>query len=281
MHNRPRSFTRFVLGFLAAFLASLTVGTEATQAETIIIQSTTSTQNSGLYDVLLPQFETDTGIKARVVAVGTGQAIKNAMRCDGDVLIVHAKKAEEEFVAQGYGVIRQDLMYNDFILVGPKADPIGVGKTQSIQDALILIARANARFASRGDDSGTHKKELQLWAPTTVNVARASGTWYREMGAGMGATLNAAIGMDAYTLTDRATWIAFENKRNHTIIFEGDEKLYNQYGIVSINPERCANLKTEAAQHFIDWMTSEKGQTAIGAYRRDGQQLFFPNAHEK
>ena len=153
-------------------------------------------------------------------------------------------------------------MYNDFILVGPKADKIGVRNSTSIQDALILIARANARFASRGDDSGTHKKERALWAPTNVNVARASGTWYREMGAGMGATLNAAIGMNAYTLTDRATWIAFENKRNHTI--EGDKKLHNQYGIVSINPEHCKNLKTEAAQSFIDWMTSEKGQKHCG-----------------
>lgn len=263
---------------LLTSIAISCLGLSVALGETIIIQSTTSTQNSGLYDLLLPQFEADTGIKARVVAVGTGQAIKNAARCDGDVLIVHAKKAEEDFVASGYGTARHDLMYNDFILVGPKADPIGVSKTHSIHEALILIARANARFASRGDDSGTHKKELQLWAPTTVNVARASGTWYREMGAGMGATLNAAIGMDAYTLTDRATWIAFENKRNHTIIIEGDEKLYNQYGIVSINPERCAKLKTEAAQSFVDWMISDKGQTAIGAYKRDDQQLFFPNA---
>lgn len=263
---------------IAGLLSVISVFSAKALAETIIIQSTTSTQNSGLYDVLLPQFEAETDIKARVVAVGTGQAIKNAARCDGDVLIVHAKKAEEEFINAGFGTQRQDLMYNDFILVGPKADKIGVGKTQSIQEALILIARANARFASRGDDSGTHKKELQLWAPTTVNVARASGTWYREMGAGMGATLNAAIGMDAYTLTDRATWIAFQNKRDHTIILEGDEKLYNQYGIISINPERCTNLKQKSAQVFIDWMTSEKGQNAIAAYQRDGQQLFFPNA---
>jgi len=257
------------------------LGLNVALAETIIIQSTTSTQNSGLYDALLPQFETDTSIKARVVAVGTGQAIKNAARCDGDVLIVHAKKAEKEFVAAGYGIKRHNLMYNDFILVGPKADPIGVAKTPSIHEALILIARANARFVSRGDDSGTHKKELQLWAPTTVNVTRASGAWYREMGAGMGATLNAAIGMNAYTLTDRATWIAFENKRDHTIIIEGDKKLHNQYGIVSLNPERCTKLKTAAAQSFIDWMISEKGQAAIGAYKRDNQQLFFPNALKK
>lgn len=263
-----------------AAVASIFMMVMPAMAETIIIQSTTSTQNSGLYDVLLPQFMQDTGIDARVVAVGTGQAIENAKRCDGDVLLVHAMADELKFIKDGYGVRRDDVMYNDFVLIGPKSDVIGVAESATIIDALQLIARANARFASRGDDSGTHKKELNLWARTGVNVGRASGTWYREMGAGMGATLNAAVGMNAYTLSDRATWVAFENKQNHGIIFEGDDDLFNQYGIITLSVERCPNIKHQSAQIFIDWILSEKGQSAIANYKRFDQQLFFPNAQK-
>lgn len=267
---------QFLLGAVSALMMAAPA-----KAETIIIQSTTSTQNSGLYEALLPQFSDATGIEARVVAVGTGQAIENAKRCDGDVLVVHAKAAELKFIEEGFGIRRDDLMYNDFVLIGPKSDAINVAESTNIIDALQLIARANARFASRGDDSGTHKKELALWGPTGVNVGRASGTWYREMGSGMGATLNAAVGMNAYTLSDRATWIAFENKQNHGIIFEGDDRLFNQYGIVALSADRCPNIKHEAAQIFIDWMLSPEGQSAIANYKRFDQQLFFPNAEKQ
>src|SRR6056297_759784 len=213
-----------------ATLALLALGGPAAAAEPfIIVQSTTSTQNSGLYDAILPQFEAESGIDVRVVAVGTGQAIKNAANCDGDVLFVHAKPAEEEFVAKGYGTARHDVMYNDFVIVGPAADPAGIAGGSDVEPALAAIAEARAPFASRGDDSGTNKKEMALWAETTADPREASGTWYRETGSGMGATLNTATAMGAYTLTDRATWIAFGNKGDFRILIEGDPALFNQY----------------------------------------------------
>ncbi len=244
----------------------------------ITVQSTTSTQNSGLLDYLLLQFTSKTGIEVRVVAVGTGQAIKNARNGDGDVLLVHAKPAEEKFVAEGFGVKRFDLMYNDFVVVGPAADPAKVGGMKDALAAFGKIAAANAPFASRGDDSGTHKKELSLWKQAGVDVAAASGGWYRETGSGMGATLNAGVGMGAYVLTDRATWIAFRNKGDFQIQVEGDKSLFNQYGIILVNPAKHANIKAEWGQAFVDWMLAEEGQAAIAAYKVDGQQLFFPNA---
>ncbi|MEM6490726.1 MAG: substrate-binding domain-containing protein [Pseudomonadota bacterium] len=244
----------------------------------IIVQSTTSTQNSGLYDAILPQFQAATGIEARVVAVGTGQAIRNARNGDGDVLLVHAKAAEEAFVADGFGVERFDLMYNDFVLVGPASDPAGVAGTDGPDAALRAIAAAEAPFASRGDDSGTHKKELALWADAGVGAAAASGTWYRETGSGMGATLNIAVGMGAYALTDRATWIKFGNKGDHRILAEDDPRLFNQYGVIRVNDAKYPNVKSDDAQAFIDWLLSAAGQSAIAAYRIDGQQAFFPNA---
>lgn len=244
----------------------------------IIVQSTTSTQNSGLYDALLPEFKEMSGIEVRVVAVGTGQAIKNATNCDGDVLLVHAKSSEEKFVADGYGLTRSDVMYNDFVIVGPASDPAGITGSNDVAVALQKIAETKAAFASRGDDSGTHKKELSLWNSAGIDGPAASGSWYRETGSGMGATLNVGIGMDAYVMTDRATWIAFGNKGNHTIIVEGDPAMFNQYGIVDISPDRCPNVKTDLADQFIDWILSSNGQDAIAAYQRDGQQLFFPNA---
>ena len=267
-----------VVGFFAFVMLSLSaLSVEA--EEFIVVQSTTSTQNSGLYDHLLPQFTEKTGIEVRVVAVGTGQAIKNARNGDGDVLLVHAKPAEEAFVAEGYGVSRADVMYNDFIIVGPAADPAGVRGVTDVTEALSAIAEGQAVFASRGDDSGTHKKELALWAAAGIDPSSASGTWYRETGSGMGATLNTGIGMDAYVMTDRATWIKFGNKADHEILVEGDTRMFNQYGVILVNPERHPSVKAEAGQAFIDWILSDEGQQSIAAYEVDGKQLFFPNAN--
>ncbi len=264
----------------AALLVGIGIGLPATSAEDrfIVVQSTTSTQNSGLFDVLLPEFTRKTGIEVRVVAVGTGQAIKNAQNGDGDVLLVHAKAAEEKFIADGGGVERFDVMYNDFVVVGPPADPAGVSGSKDVVASLAKIAESKAPFASRGDDSGTHKAELKLWRAAGVDVAAASGDWYRETGSGMGATLNTGTGMGAYILTDRATWISFGNKGDYEISVEGDKQLFNQYGVMLVNPEKHPNVKAEDGQAFIDWLTGKEGQDAIAAYKIDGQQLFFPNS---
>ncbi|MCC1492218.1 substrate-binding domain-containing protein [Cognatishimia sp. F0-27] len=265
--------------FAMAASLSLAVAAPAMAAEEfILVQSTTSTQNSGLFDHILPQFTGETGIAVRVVAVGTGQAIRNAANGDGDVLFVHAKPAEEAFVAEGNGMARHDVMYNDFVLVGPSSDPAGVRGMTDVTAALARIAEAETPFASRGDDSGTHKAELRLWAQTPVSVSEASGGWYRETGSGMGATLNIASGMGAYAMTDRATWIAFANKGALDILVEGDDRLFNQYGIILVNPERHPNVKAAAGQAFVDWILSEEGQSAIASYTLEGEQLFFPNA---
>ena len=248
------------------------------QDQFIIVQSTTSTQASGLFDQLLPKFQEQTGIEARVVAVGTGQALKNAQNCDGDVLFVHAKPDEQKFVEAGYGVERLDVMYNDFVIVGPAADPAKVGGTSDASAALQMIAEAKAPFASRGDDSGTHKNELSLWQEAGVDPTAASGEWYRETGSGMGATLNTAVGMDAYALTDRGTWISFENKGDFEVLVEGDDALFNQYGVIRVSAEHCPNVRAEPAQQFVDWITGPEGQQAIADYQLNGQQLFFPNA---
>ena len=263
--------------FAICAMLLLTAAAQAA-ADHFVVQSTTSTQNSGLLDDILPQFTDKTGIEVRVVAVGTGQAIKNAMNGDGDVLLVHAKPAELKFVEDGYGVKRYDVMYNDFVIVGPGNDPAGLAVLKDATAALETIAGKEATFASRGDDSGTHKKERALWKEAGVDVQSASGSWYRETGSGMGATLNAAVGMDAYTLTDRATWIAFNNKADFKVLVEGDPDLFNQYGVILVNPQKYPNVKAEAGRAFIDWLTGAEGQAAIAAYRVDGQQLFYPNA---
>ncbi len=265
----------FALAITSTLFASAEAGDRF-----VLVQSTTSTKNSGLYDAILPQFEATTGIEARVVAVGTGQAIRNARNCDGDVLLVHSKSDEERFVADDFGLVRTDLMYNDFVIVGPANDPAGISGTNDIASALTAIADTKALFTSRGDDSGTHKAELRIWAETDSDPAGASGTWYRETGSGMGATLNIAIGLGAYTLTDRATWMKFGNKRKHRILFEGDSRLFNQYGIIAVNPDKCPNVRANEASVFVDWMLSENGQAAIAEYRIGGQQVFFPNAPE-
>jgi len=261
-----------------AFALAVVAGSAFAGDKFITVQSTTSTQNSGLLDYLLPKFTAMTGIEVRVVAVGTGQAIKNARNGDGDVLLVHAKASEEKFVADGFGVERFDLMYNDFVVVGPAGDPAKVGGIKDAVAALQKIAAAKAPFASRGDDSGTHKKELSLWTQAGVDVAAASGGWYRETGSGMGATLNAGVGMGAYVLTDRATWIAFKNKGDFRIQVEGDEALFNQYGVTMVNPAKLRHPKMAWSRAFMDWILDSEGQAAIAAYKVDKQQLFFPNA---
>lgn len=282
MHRR--SF--FKAAALAALLAlpALAAGPAAKPAqaegEFITVASTTSTANSGLFDHLLPFFEEETGIDVRVVAVGTGKALQQARDGDADLLFVHAKGREEAFVAEGYGVERFDVMYNDFVIVGPEDDPAGVAGMSDAVAALTQIAESESAFTSRGDDSGTHTKERNLWAEAGIDAAAASGGWYRETGSGMGATLNTGIAMGAYVLTDRATWIAFGNKGDYQVLVEGDAKLFNQYGIILVSPKMHPHVKTEEGQAFIDWILSSKGQQAIAAYKLDGQQLFFPNGQK-
>ncbi len=265
--------------FIGLIIWSAVLGLTAKAAEkAIFVQSTTSTANSGLYDYVLPIFEAETGIKVRVVAVGTGQAIRNARNCDGDVLLVHAKAAELKFVKDGYGVERHDLMYNDFVIVGPKADPAKISGMTNAVAALKQIAATQSPFASRGDDSGTHKKEMALWTAAKIDPAPFSGKWYRSTGSGMGATLNVGVGMGAYVLTDRATWINFKNKSDFSLLTEGDEALFNQYGVSLVNTEKCPDTKAELGQVFIDWLLSPEGQAQIAAHKVAGQQLFSPNA---
>jgi len=241
----------------------------------ILVQSTTSTANSGLYDYLLPLFEQTHEVNVKVVAVGTGQAIKNARNCDADVLLVHARDDEQRFVDDGYGVERFDLMYNDFVFVGPGSDPAEISSAGNLKTALQRIAASNVLFASRGDDSGTHKKELSLWMSVAIEPEEK---WYRSTGSGMGATLNTGIGLGAYVMTDRATWISFGNKADYKVLFEGDDALFNQYGIVQVNSNICPTVNANGAEAFLQWMLSSTGQKAIAAYAMDGQQLFFPNA---
>ncbi|MEM9147133.1 MAG: substrate-binding domain-containing protein [Pseudomonadota bacterium] len=265
-----------VLALVAALL-----GGPAAAGPFVLVQSTTSTEASGLFDHILPRFTAETGIAVRVVAVGTGQAIRNAANGDGDVLFVHATEAEERFVAEGHGLARHDVMHNDFVLIGPPEDPAGIAGMTDAPAALARIAGAEAPFVSRGDDSGTHRAERRLWAETDVDVDAASGRWYRETGSGMGAMLTIAVGLDAYGLSDRATWVAFGNKGAHRILVEGDPRLFNQYGIVRVNPERHPSVNVAEGQRFVDWMLSEAGQAAIASFRVAGQQLFVPNARPR
>jgi tungstate transport system substrate-binding protein len=244
----------------------------------IIVASTTSTENSGLFRVILPQFQQATGIEVRVIAVGTGQAMKNAERGDADVLFVHHQPSEEQFVAQGFGVKRHDVMYNDYVLLGPQTDPAGIRGMKDTVAALIRIAAKQTPFVSRGDDSGTHKLELSLWQAAGIDVKKASGSWYREAGSGMGATLNTASGLDGYTISDRGTWISFKNKGRLAILVEGAPRLFNQYGVILVNPAKHAHVKAKEGQAFIEWLISDQGQKAIADFRVEGQPLFFPNA---
>jgi tungstate transport system substrate-binding protein len=263
----------FVAGAVA--LASLAGTAGLAQENFITVASTTSTEQSGLFGHILPIFQEKTGIEVRVIAQGTGQALDTGRRGDADVVFVHAKAAEEEFVAEGSGVERKEVMYNDFVIVGPGDDPAGIKGGSDAVAALKKIAETGATFASRGDDSGTHKAELALWKQAGVEP---SGDWYRELGTGMGPTLNTSAEMPAYTLTDRATWLSFENKGPLEVVVEGDPKLFNQYGVILVNPEKHPHVKAEQGQAFIDWLVSPEGQQAIADYKIGGQQLFFPNA---
>lgn len=268
--------------FGAAFIAAAALLATPVHADDrhITVASTTSTEASGLFSHILPAFEEETGIEVRVVAVGTGQAIELARRGDADVLFVHHEPSEEEFVKAGYGVERHPVMYNDFIIVGPDSDPAGIEGMETAPEAFSAIADAGAPFTSRGDNSGTHKKELGLWEKAGIDPAGDGGSWYRETGAGMGRTLNTAAGMNAYTLADRGTWISFDNRQDLEILVEGDPDLFNPYGVILVDPERHGHVKAEMGQRFIDWLISDEGQQAIAGYRLRGEQLFMPNAED-
>jgi len=260
-------------------LSGVILVTPALADSSILVQSTTSTKNSGLYDYILPMVKKDTGVNVNVVAVGTGAAIKNAMNCDGDVLLVHSRKREDKFVADGYAKRRYDVMYNDFVVIGPAADPAGVAGMTDVGEAFGKIAKTKSSFASRGDDSGTHGKEKSLWKAAGVDQKSGSGAWYRETGSGMGATLNAAVGMGAYSLSDRASWGAFANKGDFKIVVEGDKRLFNPYGVMLIDSAKCPSVKSKEGQAFINWLVSDRGQKAIASFKVNGKQLFFPSAN--
>ena len=251
-----------------------------TRAETefITLACTTSTENSGLLDRIFPLFEEKTGIRVHTVAVGTGQALRLARAGDADVILVHDRVSEDAFVSEGHGVRRYDVMYNDFVLLGPASDPAGVGGETEVVRALSRIAETRSLFVSRGDDSGTHKAELRLWVAAELDPSSASGTWYRETGSGMGSTLNHASAAGGYTLSDRGTWLSFRNRGELAILVEGDLPLYNPYGVILVNPARHPHVKAEAGQRLIDWLVSEEGQAAIAGYRVRGEMLFKPNA---
>lgn len=264
---------RVLLGVLLALSLCLPAKAEE---RFITLASTTSTQNSGLYDYILPRFTAKTGIGVRVVAVGTGQAMRLARNGDADVLLVHHRPSEDAFVAEGFGVERFGVMYNDFVLVGPKSDPVDIRKSANIEIAMLKLAKGFFPFISRGDESGTHKREMELWANAGLN--ELSGRWYRSIGSGMGAALNMASAVDAYTLSDRGTWLSFANKGDLQILFSGDENLRNPYGIIVVSAEKHPHIKTELANEFVSWILSAEGQTAIGEMTVNGLQLFCPNA---
>lgn len=266
---------RPILSLAIGISMMFSIPSGATSNDVIVVASTTSTANSGLFDHLLPIFEAETGIDVRVVAVGTGQALRLARNGDADVLFVHHKPSEMAFVADGLGEARRDVMYNDFILVGPKADPAGVSAASSLGEALHALEAAQSPFLSRGDDSGTHKREQALW--TQFGIQPVNADWYRETGSGMGATLNMAQAMEAYTLSDRATWLAFKNKDGVDVVFEGDPNLFNQYGIIVVSQRAFPHVNLQSARQFADWVTSGAGQDAIANFTVNGTQLFYPN----
>jgi tungstate transport system substrate-binding protein len=264
----------FFVGCAAALVCA---GTARAQERFITLASTTSTEQSGLFDHILPIFKKDSGITVRVVAVGTGQALAIGARGDADALLVHDRVGEEKFVADGNGIDHRDVMFNDFVLVGPKADPAHVRGLEAAKEALKRIALAHAAFASRGDDSGTNRLELRLWKAAGVDVQKAGGAWYRELGSGMGATLNTSAALNAYTLADRATWANFANRQALEILLEGDPALFNPYGSILVNPQKFPNVKADAARRWHEWLTSAAGRAAIASYRMKGEQLFFPS----
>ncbi len=260
---------------LAVLIAALPA---AAQDKYIVVASTTSTEQSGLFGYLLPVFQKRTGIQVRVVALGTGQALDLARRGDADVVFVHARSAEEKFLAEGHGVKRFDVMYNDFVLIGPKSDPAKVSGSGDILEGLRKIRAAGAPFVSRGDKSGTHIAEIDLWKLAGIDIATEKGPWYRDTGQGMGPALNTASAMNAYILSDRGTWISFKNRGELAIAVEGDRRLFNQYGVMLVNPAKHPNVKKDLGQAFVDWVISPQGQNTIAEYKIGGEQLFFPNA---
>jgi tungstate transport system substrate-binding protein len=265
--------------FLVAALAAASWAPASAQEKSIVVASTTSTEDSGLFGHILPIFRQATGIDVKVIAQGPGQALDTARRGDADVAFVHARAAEEKFVQEGAGVKRFPVMYNDFVLIGPKSDPAGITGSKDIVAALKAIQAKGAPFVSRGDRSGTHQAELALWKLAGIDIAAQKGPWYRDVGQGMGAALNTASAMNAYVLSDRGTWISFKNRGDLTVAVEGDAKLFNQYGVILVNPAKHPHVKQEFGQAFIYWLISRAGQKAIADYKIDGQQLFFPNAN--
>ena len=271
MFNRRTLIAALALGLAAVVPATA-------QDKSIIVSSTTSTQDSGLFGHILPLFKAKTGIEVKVISQGTGQALDTGRRGDADAVFVHAKAQEEKFVADGFGVKRSPVMYNDFVLIGPKSDPAGIKGGQDIARALTTIKNKKAAFISRGDRSGTHSAELNLWKAAGVDIEKEKGDWYKAIGQGMGAALNTAGSSNAYVLSDRATWISFKNKSNLAIVVEGDKRLFNQYGVILVNPAKHASVKKDLGQQFIDWLISPEGQKAIASYKINGEQLFYPNA---
>lgn len=274
--------TANIAGKLACIVAVLGMTVTGALADKpfITVASTTSTANSGLFDGILPRFTAKTGIDVRVVAVGTGQAIRLARKGDADVLFVHHRPSEEKFVSDGFGVKRHDVMVNDFVVVGPSSDPAGVSGRRDAAAAFKAIAAGKAVFVSRGDDSGTHKRERSVWKAAGINPVDDSGSWYRESGSGMGATLNTSVAMNGYTLADRGTWLSFRNRGDHVVVVEGDNRLMNPYGVILVNAAKHPHVKTAQGQTFIDWLVSAEGQGAIGGFRINGQVLFKPNAEQ-
>jgi tungstate transport system substrate-binding protein len=269
----------FARRFLIAVAASVVFGATAfAQDRSIVVASTTSTQDSGLFGHILPLFKATTGVDVRVIAQGTGQALDTGRRGDADVVFVHAKGAEEKFLAEGFGVKRHPVMYNDFILIGPKSDPAGIKGANDIVAALKALKAKGVPFISRGDNSGTHQAELNLWKLAGIDIAAEKGAWYKEIGQGMGAALNTASASNAYVLSDRGTWLSFKNRGELVIAVEGDKRLFNQYGVMLVNPQRHPSVKKELGQQFIDWLVSPDGQKAIADHKINGEQLFYPNA---
>ena len=266
-----------LIGVLFLAIAALETPTAA-EDRSITVASTTSTEQSGLFGYLLPRFTETTGIAVKVVAVGTGQALDIGRRGDADVVFVHDRPAEDKFMSEGQGVKRYDVMYNDFVIVGPKADPAHISGNTDVADALRKIAAAKAPFISRGDRSGTHEAELRLWKVAGIDIAAAKGDWYREIGQGMGPALNMASSSNAYLLSDRGTWLSFKNRGDLAILTEGDKRLFNQYGVMLVNPDKHPTVKTKDGQAFVDWLISPKGQEMIASYKVGGEQLFFPDA---
>jgi tungstate transport system substrate-binding protein len=271
-------FTRrllLALGAISTFVAPVVA-----QDKSIVVASTTSTEDSGLFGYLLPLFKARSGIDVKVVALGTGQALDTARRGDADVVFVHARSEEEKFLAEGFGVRRYPVMYNDFVLIGPASDPAGIKGTKDIAAALTALKAKGAPFISRGDRSGTHLAELKLWKDAGIDIVAEKGPWYKAIGQGMGAALNTASAADAYVLADRGTWLSFGNKGNLVIVVQGDKRLFNQYGVMLVNPAKHPGVKKESGQQFIDWLVSPEGQRAIAGYKINGEQLFYPNAND-